>query len=160
MTVKLLDDIIEAFIETNEHRSKHYTLEEILKISNYHEKEFRYFCADPIFSRRIPYIATINIIDDVDKDWIHIRLTNDKFIKSQYHSQQISNDLHKTRNIFANYLNNGEKVYERCRIYYNVYQQCIDVQFFAREVDIKNVLITFEHGHPDSEDESNIFSIL
>jgi hypothetical protein len=70
---ELLDSVFEQFLATNKHRGHHYSLNELLQWTDRLKTPFQYTYDD------IPYLATVFLHRGAERDWLNIKLNNDRF---------------------------------------------------------------------------------
>jgi hypothetical protein len=159
---KLLNEVFQSFLETNNHRGNHYTLEELLKTKFSENLYLRYE------QHGIPYLGTVYDFKYPKKDLLNIKLNNDGFSYLPKHGVKIPYRHHcdgwvalqkKDYEDLANIVNAFQElstdcgVFERSKLFYNFTEKRLDLKILSKDLKHKDVMITFERGAPWVEDE-------
>jgi hypothetical protein len=157
---QLLEEVFTQFLQTNEYRQQHFTIDALLKLDNTHKKFLKYEHGS------VPYLATVFVFDGPHKPWLNIKLHSDGFAYLPKRREivpprhrcdgwvlltekdwQYMPQLLKTFTSFAN-----GQVYQLSRMFYNDTARRLDIKFDSKDDNYNSVVITFEEGYPYYEE--------
>jgi hypothetical protein len=162
----LLDSVFTAFAQTNVSRGRHYSFEEILNIKKETPTGFRFIYHD------IPYHADVFLYDNWDVDWINIKLVNDGFtyvpkrghcvpprppidgkLSDGWIALKSGVDGVRLPGIYGSFKDINGGAYTGSRLFYNFKHRRLDFKIVSSKTKHPHVLITFEDGTPDFDEE-------
>ena len=148
--LETLDGIFDAFMKTNLHMQRHYSLDEILALTG--KCFFRY----EHFS--VPYRGTVTTIRDEEAEWRCIKLANNGFLYTPKAGARVSRHKYRTWTPlgFENGLQQFQKLqqatareYGGARAFYTFEERRVDIKLYPKRPGTVHLMITWEDGYPD-----------
>ncbi len=152
--VSLLDSVVSGFFDSNMHRGKRYSLDDLLTHSTYYPRYFGYQHLS------IPYLGTVFTVAGKDYDWVNLELANNGF---EYHNCSFGVEISRHNGTNWTSLNPTQALewfpglvaaskphFKSACVFYNYSQQRLDIKLYPKKGS-KAMLITFERGYPDRQ---------
>lgn len=150
-----LDGVIGAFFNTNTWRRRHFTLDDVLKVSSKRYLRYEHLS--------IPYRASVTRIDDFDATWQCLKLANNGFQYTAKSGQRISRHKYISWIVlgvqeflqhFPTLQGKVKGAYGEARVFYTYEERRVDIKLYPLDEKLPHLMVTAEEGYPDWSDSA------
>ena len=156
---ELLDAVFQQFLETNNRRGRHYSLDDLFTVGS--QKTHFSYTHD-----RIPYKATVFMYEGPDRDCLNIKLSNDGFeyiqksggyVFPRHNSDDwVSLEKHRCWDHMTYVKSILCERYPKGSAFYSMAER-LDLEFYSKDSTTPDLMVTFENGYPDIKTTSGIY---
>jgi hypothetical protein len=150
--LKRLDDIFQAFIETNSYRREHWALEDLLAVKKKTPFFYEHDCTR--------WRATVKLYDTPEHEELSIKFCNEGFLYDPRPGKYLQGNYHKFHGWQILSGDNGFKKlpfivkalkpqFERACVLYNQKESRVDMHFEPTSNELPRLLMTWEPGYPE-----------